>query len=548
MAYQKDCFHQQKQKYNSVHRDESVLCTVNVKKDHKDPQRRDSSIIQRHEDVVLSEPFDYTSSNRPNRVVGDADAQDEDSDEDFKLIAPNVYRRCLPPRKKHNTGPSSWTSTSRTDLVDEESCIRDQPIKDHESRSSRNDCRQRRLLFTRKVWDGRDGKWKSMEYFFYINQQYQHPIEAGLSIHSIPPRSDEQQSSDVVVQYKIILSRGGEIHVFPNLIPYVRTKAIKDEILNPKHVHCFRKYCIQGDFEPRVHFLLHRDATSDFSSQAQPGYEYSQIKMKARALSLFPQLETLSHDIGQLRNVQHWDIGIDTILYRDWKDSMGDHADNDQGETKVFALIVETPPTPRVVRVNVFRKLTECTIGTVTGDCNHTRRRMHIRQDGDEIIELHLHRGDAYEMDGTMQLSYSHGVPRPRVSPRETSSLTSRSSFCSTTQNANVKSDHDPVRGDDDVNDSILTNATICKSRSNIKNNQFQRVCVVLRTGIQRYIVQDSGRACTDLHPKKPLLYTIGKNPQVQEGTEWTRRELRDMGAFQVRETMRRVWYKELRC
>ena len=71
---------------------------------------------------------------------------------------------------------------------------------------------------------------------------------------------------------------------------------------------------------------------------------------------------------------------------------MGDHADNDQGEQVILALLVDSPTTmARKVTIRPFAWLE--------------------RRDGDKQIELFMQPGDAYEMDGKMRESYSHSVP-----------------------------------------------------------------------------------------------------------------------------------------
>lgn len=498
---QLDLHPQQKQQHHSHENHQKKRPAGCIGKDdspHRTIDKGKNIIV--HEDVFC-ESFDAAANFNARQV------EEEDEEKDFTLIAPNVYRRYL---RHHHCQDSTSSSTLSTPSSSSSSIVADGggPTtvgQEHEAygRSSR------RLLFTRKVWDGDNGRWKPMEHFYYVE----------------PHNDQDETDPSGSVQYKVILSRGGEIRIFPNLVYETRTDAMKQELLDPKYCHYFRKYCIQGGDEPRVHFLLHRDATSDFS-RSQPGYEYARIKMKARPLSTCPHLEKLSMDIGRLRNVQHWDIGIHTVLYRDMNDAMGDHADDDQGETKIFCVLVETPPTPRVVRVNVFRKLTQSSIHR---DSNG--RRLHIRQDGDEIIELYLERGDAYEMDGIMQHSYSHGVPRSPVSANKHNHVKVETPPTNSTGSTKQDNTGDCTVHPADGNDSP---ATIV----NNYDNKFQRICVVLRTGIQKYIDKDSGQPCTDLRPKKPVSYFIGTNHQVEEGTFWTRRQLKDIGVFQVRKPL----------
>jgi hypothetical protein len=56
---------------------------------------------------------------------------------------------------------------------------------------------------------------------------------------------------------------------------------------------------IQGNDEPRIHFLLHKDATMD-DTEVQPGYHYASLNMNAKPLNLLPKLEELSLSLSTL--------------------------------------------------------------------------------------------------------------------------------------------------------------------------------------------------------------------------------------------------------
>ena len=162
--------------------------------------------------------------------------------------------------------------------------------------------------------------------------------------------------------------------------------------------------------------------------------------------------------------------------------------------------------------MKVFDKLT-C---IVSGDDNdkgggggsNGSKKDRIYQEGDEYIELQLKPGDAYEMDGPMQESYSHCVPKDRQHhPRD--------------GNKKEKS----VNNDDDK---------VSENDSNSKAIAKRRICVVLRTGQQKYFLKDSGIGCTDLSPRKGVTYHIGDIATLKEGYMYKRKELQDKGAFQV--------------
>ncbi len=67
------------------------------------------------------------------------------------------------------------------------------------------------------------------------------------------------------------------------------------------------------------------------------------------------------------------------------------------------------------------------------------------------------------------------------------------------------------------------------------KNKRSRRICVVLRTGDEKYFEKDTGEACIDLSPRKAVKYHYGHVPGLKEGNMYTRRELKKMNAFQVR-------------
>jgi alkylated DNA repair dioxygenase AlkB len=189
--------------------------------------------------------------------------------------------------------------------------------------------------------------------------------------------------------FTIHLKRGGQITIYPNLLSEEQCVEIKKELLKSG---LFRQYRMQGNDEPRMHFLLHEDATMD-DTEAQPGYHYACVNMKAKPLHVLPKLEKISQYIADVCGVDKWTIGVDPVIYRDGRDKMGNHADDDQGEKLICALLVAGggAKAPRKVKIQTFTHLEP--------------------MEGDEQIELFLGPRDAYVMDGRMQESYSHCVP-----------------------------------------------------------------------------------------------------------------------------------------
>jgi hypothetical protein len=195
----------------------------------------------------------------------------------------------------------------------------------------------RRTIFTYKAWNGTQHRWNR-------TKTYKDQSNASASA----------SSATAPHHFRIPLSRGGELNVFPNLIDSKKVNRVKKELLESKF---WRKYSIQGGDEPRLHFLVrfavglflsgwkpchtgpsssfshahlendahcfvifmnqaHDDATDEFENTAQPGYRYANITMKARPLSSVPKLQQLSKDVADLRNIPNgkWNIGIHPVL------------------------------------------------------------------------------------------------------------------------------------------------------------------------------------------------------------------------------------------
>jgi len=101
-----------------------------------------------------------------------------------------------------------------------------------------------------------------------------------------------------------------------------------------------------------------------------------------------------SQEMQKVCNVKSWNVGVNPVFYRDCRDHIGLHADNDQGEDKILTVLVKSPEPPRRVLIQ-----TTPPKGTKA------------KQDGDVQYELNVGAGDAYDMDGDMQQYYVHGVP-----------------------------------------------------------------------------------------------------------------------------------------
>jgi alkylated DNA repair dioxygenase AlkB len=278
------------------------------------------------------------------------------------------------------------------------------------------------------------------------------------------------------IQKEIVfnLHRGGCMNVYPALVSIEKCNLIKDELLNSGY---FRRYQIQGNDEPRAHFLLHEDASDDFEDGAQPGYKYARVTLKSRPLSDLEWVQDLSLDMENHCGIDKWTIGVNPVIYRDGNDRMGDHSDDDQGEELILAVVIDAPASAdklRRVHINAFKKLDS--------------------EEGDEDIELFLRPGDAYLMDGEMQKFYSHSVPPAGGTKQAVSSTTTEETK------------------EEKEEESILDTTS--------------RIVIVFRTGNCVYFTNDTGRSCPDLTPQPKATYRFGSLDWLVEGRLYSRADL----------------------
>jgi SAD/SRA domain len=140
--------------------------------------------------------------------------------------------------------------------------------------------------------------------------------------------------------------------------------------------------------------------------------------------------------------------------------------DNDQGEKVILAVVVDAPET-------------------------NIRKVVIWSDDKEEKITLYLRRGDAYCMDGKMQLNYTHGVAA-----------------------AYEDKDKDNELSTDDSWD--------------------RRICIVFRQGKKVMYKNDSGTPCIHLNPSAFGFDTnpwYGQVRGLKEGCLYSRREIYRMGA-----------------
>jgi hypothetical protein len=216
------------------------------------------------------------------------------------------------------------------------------------------------------------------------------------------------------------------LHVTPDVLSPAVRAAVTTEL---NTCGLFRTYPVQGTKEPRAHFLLHHAATDDDWDDVvpQPGYRYrGGATMKARPLRRLPHVHQLvnrlavvarswqdddngnnddddddddDNEMDDDRVSTYWNIGVNPVLYRNGRDKMGYHADDDQDETVIFTVLAYSPYPRRIV----IKKTKSERDDSDNDDC--------------ERYELFLREGGGYCMDGVMQQSYLHGVPAVAKQP-----------------------------------------------------------------------------------------------------------------------------------
>jgi len=116
--------------------------------------------------------------------------------------------------------------------------------------------------------------------------------------------------------------------------------------------------------------------------------------MMAQPLAQVPEVERLGRDLAELYRLpgKEWNIGANLVCYRTGEDHMAWNSNCEQGEVLILCIIAESQNCTRPILI---------------------RPKGHYPlQDGDEEIIVFVGQGDAYEMDGQMQLSYEHCMPK----------------------------------------------------------------------------------------------------------------------------------------
>jgi 2OG-Fe(II) oxygenase superfamily len=264
-----------------------------------------------------------------------------------------------------------------------------------------------RLLYRKRSWNYENKKWDTT----WTN----HVLRL-----DEPAKKDDHLSS---VGCSIDLTMGGKIHIQCNAISFEQSEPLKQEMLNNV---ILRRYPVQNRFEPRVHSLYHAKATTigveHDDCTPQPSYSYGSAKMKAFRLSNVPRIQALcplvakfckeryndctgefdEFAVEEIVDANCWNVGVDSICYRNGDDKIGFHADNDQGEEYIVTLVVDCPAGPRKIVFQPNKKIMKA--------LRQRGNRQGQREPPVEQIELFLGSRDLYTMDKAVQQNYVHGT------------------------------------------------------------------------------------------------------------------------------------------
>lgn len=196
---------------------------------------------------------------------------------------------------------------------------------------------------------------------------------------------------------EIPLRRGGRLRVFPNFLSDVRRNKVAVEMNECTLYRQYSGYKDDGEMEPRTQVLLSSEVSTIHSGgvkKARPGYYYDGVTMMAQPLSHVPQVQLLASDLAELYRLpeKQWNIGATLVCYRTGEDHMTWSSNFEQGEVLILCTVIESLACTRPILIRPKDNIP--------------------LQEGDEEIIVFVGQGDAYEMDGAMQTSYEHCVPK----------------------------------------------------------------------------------------------------------------------------------------
>ena len=124
---------------------------------------------------------------------------------------------------------------------------------------------------------------------------------------------------------------------------------------------------------------MHKQANEHFDD-ANPGYDYRVAKMKAFPLNRVMGVQNMWDRALRTCEVDDFGIGANVIFYRGSRDKIHYHADDNQEESVIFAVVVKA---------------------SRNGRCVSVRRKDKTPTEGDFEYKIFPRSGDAYLMDGT---------------------------------------------------------------------------------------------------------------------------------------------------
>ena len=207
------------------------------------------------------------------------------------------------------------------------------------------------------------------------------------------------------------------------------------------------------------------------------------------------------HDVQEQDDACFWNIGVNPVLYRNGRDKMGKHADDDQGESLICTAVVQGS-RKFVVEPAAAKPQ---------------------RQEVDFKLELWLQPGDVYLMNGEMQQHYVHSVPTQKDLVPEQQQQQQQQQQAGQVSNPNTE-------------EEIVTTTTATTTTTTPAS--VPRMVLVFRRGILKRFARDTGEVVTGdplVYPPKPV-YQFGHLPGLQVGGIYKRTVLMQQGyhlAFQ---------------
>ena len=154
------------------------------------------------------------------------------------------------------------------------------------------------------------------------------PSSAAVDIQALKPPVDSifiiPQNSKKAIQKHVLndmevpdMIGGSRLQVIPRYLPGAKCDELLQHILACNNL---RQYHMGHKVEPRLHLLLHEDA-SPMDSPTGVGYVYHGVRMKAQPFSTIEGIEQIAKQLATEFGVLKWTIGIEVIVYASGEDS-----------------------------------------------------------------------------------------------------------------------------------------------------------------------------------------------------------------------------------